>query len=148
VPRDDRLEALVEVDVGPDRVVRDPAAERAEPLDRPVAFPRREVVEDRPRHQAPRRPHARLRLDLGDANGRDEGEVDVVADDQVAWLRRPVEPHDPVAARLRGLEQLAVVREREPARRRHAGSTSISASSDAASARAIASLRVSPVVIT
>ncbi len=46
MPGDDRLEAVVEVDRGPDRVVGDPPAELAETRDRALAFGRAEVVED------------------------------------------------------------------------------------------------------
>ena len=147
VPRDDRLEAVVQVEMRPDGVVGDPPAERAEALDRPVAFLRVQVVEDRTGHQAPRRPDARVVLDLGQPDRGGEREVDVVPDEQVARLRRPVEPGEAIPARLGGLEQLAVVLEREPAGR-HAASTSMSTRSAAASARSIASSRVAPSAMT
>ena len=147
VPRDDRLEAAVQVEMRPHGVVGDPPAERAEALDRPVALARVEVVEDRPGHQAPRRPHPRVVLDLRQPDRGREREVYVVADEQVSRLRRSVEPRQAIAARLGGPEQLAVVLEREPAGR-HAASTSTSTRRAAASARAIASSRVRPSAMT
>ena len=110
VPRDDAVEAVVEVDVRIDRVVRDAVAELAQARDRALALARAEVVEDRARHQEPRRPRALLRLDLGHRQRAVEREVDVVAQDQVARLRRAVEARPAVAAGLRRLQQLAVVR--------------------------------------
>ena len=107
VPRDDAVEAVVEVDVRIDRVVRDPVAELAQARDRALALARGEVVEDRARHQEPRRPGALRRLDLGHRQRAVEREVDVVAQDQVARLRargrsRPSgsrRPWPPAAAR-------------------------------------------------
>ena len=144
VPGDDRIEAVVEIDVGPDRVVRDPVAELAQPRDRALAVRRIEVVEDRPRHQEPRRPCALLGLHLCDRERAVERQVDVVAQDQVARLGRAVEARIPVAAALRRAQQLAVVREGE----RAAHSTSTSRRVAAASARSSASRFVSAVAIT
>ena len=64
-----------------------------------LALGRVEVVEDRPRHQEPRRPRAGVRLDLGERDRRVEGEVDVVAQDEVARPGSRSKPGEPVPAR-------------------------------------------------
>ena len=84
MPRDHRVEARVEIDIRPHGMMRDPVAQRPQPLDRLLALRRREVVEDRARHQEPRRPRPLLRLDLGDRERTVQRQVDVVAQDQVA----------------------------------------------------------------
>ena len=144
VPGEDGVEALVEVDARVDGVQADAVAELAQPRERPLALVRAEVVEDRARHQEIGRLRAGVGLDLGQPQRGVEREIDVVAEDQVALARRALEEREPVAARLRRLEQLAVVVEVEGA----AHSTSTSRSRAAASARCSASTEVSAVAIT
>jgi len=111
VPRDDGVEARVEVGVREDRVMRDAVPELAQSRDRTLALGGSEVVEDRARHQEPRRPRIFLGLRFGDGECRRERQVDVVTEDQIARFRCTVEPGPPVAARLPRAQQFAVVRE-------------------------------------
>ena len=80
--------------------------------------------------------HLELGLELGHRHGRVQREVDVVTEEEVARLGAVTETGEPVAAGLRGFEQLPVVIELE--RARHAA-TSTSSRAAAASARRTAS---------
>src|SRR5581483_3414371 len=102
--------AIVEVEVRPYGVMRDAVSQLPQAGDRALLLGRREVVEHRARHQEPRRPCVRLRLELGDGERPVEGEIDVVAEDQVAVRRRTVEAGEAVAAALRRTKQVPVVR--------------------------------------
>ena len=144
VPGQHRVEALVAVDVRPDRVEAHSMAQPAQPLDRRRARRRIEVVELAPRHQEVRRDRARLRLQLGRRQGGVERQVDVVAEQHRPRLGRPVEEGEPVAARPRRFEQLAVVPEVEAAA--HSVSTYSFSAADSASSSAWT--LVSPVAIT
>ena len=86
-----------------------------------------------------------LGFDLGHRHGCIQGEVDVVAQEEVAGLRALAEVREPIAACLGGFEQLAVVSELE--RARHAA-TSTSSKAAAASARLTASSGSSATAIT
>ena len=120
VPRDDVVEPLVELRARVDGVEADPMAELPQPLERSLALVRGEVVEDRLGHQEVGRARPRLGLELGEPERRVQREVDVVAQDHVPVRRRALEEREPVAARLRGVEQLAVVVELEGTAHRRA----------------------------
>jgi len=119
-------------------------AQFAQPCQRVLALVRVEVVEDGAGHEEIGRLRSGSRLDLGHPERGVEREIDVVAEEHGAGLGRPLEEREPVAARLRRLEQLAVVLEVEGA----AHSTSTASSRAAASARCSASTDVSAVAIT
>ena len=139
VPGDDAIEALVEVEARVDCVQADRVAEVAEARHRFDALARGEVVEDRLGHEEVGRAHVLLRLELGHAQRRVEREVDVVAEEDVAALGALLEEAEAVAAGLRRVEDLRVVRELEVAAHA-AASTSTSSSVAACSARRSASV--------
>src|SRR5258705_5797938 len=115
VPRDDRIEPLVEVDVWIHGVKSDTMAQLAQTLDRPLAVCRREVVENRACHQKPGRPRLLVRLHLRNGERRVERQVDVVPQDHVTGLRGTVKPCELVAAEICRAHELAVVGEIERA---------------------------------
>ena len=145
MPRDDRVEALVELDVRVDGVQADRVTQLAEALDRRGSLRRGQVVEDRLGHQEIRGRDAGPGFELRHLDGRGQREVDVVAEEEVSRLRVVAETREAVAAGLRGVEELAVVREVEGAG--HA-STSTSNRAAAASARRSASRESSATAIT
>ena len=126
-------------------VLGDAMPELAQALDRGDSLARVEVVEHRLRHQEVGRRRAGVVLELGHPHGGIEREIDVVAQDHRALRRSAVEVREPVAARLRRLDDLPVVREVERAAH---DSTSTVSSRAAASARSSAATLVSAVAIT
>ena len=110
MPRDDRIEALVELDVGIDGMQADGVAELAEPRDRGDTFARGEVVEDRLGHEEIGRRDAVLGLELGHPERGVEREVDVVAEEDLPRSGPLAEGREAVPAGLRRLEDLGVVR--------------------------------------
>ena len=91
VPRDDRIEAIVERRVRIDAVQRDAVSELAQARERVHAGRRLEVVELAARHQEVRRDDVALGFELRHRQRRVERHVDVVARKQVAGRRFAVE---------------------------------------------------------
>ena len=129
-----------------DPVEPDAVAELAQPGERLDAGARIEVVELAAGHQEVRGGHAPPGFELGHSQRGVERHVDVVPEQQVARLRRPVEEREAVAALARRVEQLEVVGDVE--RAACYGSTSTSTSAAADSERASASGPVAPSAIT
>ena len=146
MPRDDRIEALVQLDVGMHRVQADRVAELPEPRDRGDTFARGQVVEDRLGHEQVRRRDVVLSLELGHPERGVEREVDVVAEEQVSRLGALVEGREAVSALLRRLEDLGIVRQVEGAAQ--LATTSTWSRLAAVSARRSASSDVSAIAIT
>ena len=86
-----------------------------------------------------------LRLDLGHLDRGREREVDVVAEEEVSRLWIGAKVREAIAAGLRGLQELAVVRELEVAG--HASTSTVNRDA-ASSARRSASPEFSPTAIT
>src|SRR5712691_770017 len=144
VPRDHRIEPVIELRVRPYGVQSDAMAQSAQTLDRRLSLPRREVVEDRLPHEEVRRPRVVRRLELRELQRRVEREVDVVPQQDVARLWIAIKERKAVAALPRRVEQLSVMHKIECA----AHPTSTSSSLAAASARSSASRFVSATAIT
>src|SRR5204863_3591161 len=98
VPGDHGVEAPVEGCVRVDRVQPDPMTEAAEALDRRHTGRGVEVVELAASHEEVGRADAELRLELRQLEGRIEGQIDVVPQQEVARLGLSVEGTEAVAA--------------------------------------------------
>ena len=115
MPRDEGIEAIVELESRVDGVEADAVPELAQAPEGMLALGRGEVVEDALRHHEVGRLRAGFGLEPGQRERRVEREVDVVPQQQITGRRLVVEKREPVAARLGRCEQLAVMREVERA---------------------------------
>ena len=102
MPRDDRVEALVEVGTRPEGMEPDAVPELAQPLECTFARGRGEVVELAARHQEVGGRRAALGLELGDLERSVQREVDIVPQQDVPRLGRPIEEGEAIPARAGG----------------------------------------------